>query len=58
MTRRATEPITAEGKAISAQNDRRHGLKAPPDAGVVSAWFNLILDNSDAEIEEPNARKP
>ena len=53
---REPPPITAEGKAISAQM-RRHG-NAPPDAGVVSAWFNLILDNSDDEIEEPNARDP
>ena len=24
----------------------------------MSAWFNLILDNSDVEIEAPNARDP
>ena len=33
MTRRATGPITAEGKAVSSQNARRHGLSAEPAGG-------------------------
>ena len=52
MTRRATGPITAAGKAISAQNARRHGLSAEPAADLVSAWFNVILDNSGHTYEE------
>ena len=58
MTRNATGPKTAEGKAVSSQNTRRHGLNAPPEEHLVTAWFNLILDNGDSEIEEPNASDP
>ncbi|MDA8983969.1 hypothetical protein N9H20_06040 [Planktomarina temperata] len=58
MTRRAMGPVTAAGKAISAQNARRHGLSAEPAADLVSAWFNVILDNSVDTCEEPNADTP
>ena len=58
MTRRATGPKTAAGKAISAQNARRHGLSAEPDGDLVAAWFNLILNNCEDAIEDPNADDP
>ena len=58
MTQRATGPVTAAGKAISAQNARRHGLSAEPAADLVSAWFNVILDNRENTYEEPNADTP
>ena len=58
MTRRATGPKTAAGKAVSARNARRHGLNAAPDADMVTAWFNLILGNGKSAYEEPNASDP
>ena len=58
VTRRATGPKTAAGKAVSARNARRHGLNAPPDADMVTAWFNLILDNGEDGYEKPNADDP
>ena len=58
MTRRATGPVTAAGKAVSAQNARRHGLSAEPAADLVRAWFNVILDNPEETYEEPDADTP
>ena len=58
MTRRAMGPKTAEGKAMSARNARKHGLNTPPDGNLVTAWFNLILDNGEGAYEEPNSDDP
>ena len=58
MTRNATGPKTATGKAVSSQNARRHALNAPPAADMVTAWFNLILDNGADAYEEPTADDP
>ena len=58
MERRATGPITAEGEAISFQNARRHGLNAPPEEHLVTAWFNAIRNNGEDAMEEPNPDSP
>ncbi|MDB2690576.1 hypothetical protein OAS88_00820 [Planktomarina temperata] len=58
MTRNATGPKTAAGKAVSSQNARRHGLNALPDENLVTYWFNLIFDNGEDAYEEPNADDP
>ena len=58
MTRRATGPVTAAGKAISAQNARRHGLSTEPAKDLVRAWFNVILDNLEETYEELDADTP
>ena len=58
MTRRATGPKTAAGKAVSSRNARKHGLNAPPDEHLVTTWFNLILGNGEGAYEEPNASDP
>lgn len=58
MTRRATGPKTAAGKAVSARNARKHGLNGPSDENLVTAWFNLILANGVGVYEKPNADDP
>ena len=58
MTRNATGPKTAAGKAMSSQNARRHGLNAPPEEHLVTAWFNAIRNNGEDAMEEPNADDP
>ena len=58
MTRNATGPKTAAGKAVSARNARKHGLSSEPDGDLVEAWFNLILNNGEDALEEPNAGDP
>ena len=58
MTRHATGPKTAAGKAVSSQNARRHGLSAEPDGDLVAAWFNAILDHGEYALEEPNSSDP
>ena len=54
----ATRPVTDAGKAVSSQNARKHGLNAPPDVALVSQWFNVILNNSGDDQEEPSATDP
>jgi len=57
-SRGATGPVKDVGKAVSSQNARKHGLNAPPDAALVSQWFNVILNNSGDDLEEPSASDP
>ena len=46
----------AEGKAISSQNARKHGLNAALPEDLVNLRFNVILNNKGDALEEPNAK--
>ena len=52
---RSTGPRTAQGKAASSQNARRHGLTAEPEAALLECWFNIILGNNPGAFEAPSA---
>ena len=57
-SRGATGPFTEEGKAVSSRNARKHGLNSPPEDALVSRWFNVLLNNSGDDLEEPSACDP
>ena len=58
LARHATDLTTAEGKAISSQNVRKHRLNAPPPEDLVTQWFNTILNKGGDVREQPNAEDP
>lgn len=41
---KSTGPKTSRGKAVSAQNARRHGATSAPEPSAVSTWLSVILD--------------
>lgn len=45
----STGPRNAAGKAVVAQNARRHGATARPDPERVATWARIILDTPDLE---------
>jgi hypothetical protein len=44
---KSTGPRSAAGKAVVAQNARRHGGTAQPDPERVATWARIILDTPD-----------
>ncbi|RFP88247.1 hypothetical protein DZK27_09140 [Rhodobacteraceae bacterium 63075] len=44
---KSTGPRSDAGKAVVAQNARRHGATAQPDPERVAAWARIILDTPD-----------
>jgi hypothetical protein len=59
---KSTGPRSAAGKAVVAQNARRHGATARPDPERVSAWARIILDTPDPGLghllaDDPHTRR-
>lgn len=48
----STGPRTVAGKAIVAQNARRHGATAAPDADRVATWLKIIQARPDLEVAD------
>jgi hypothetical protein len=48
---KSTGPHTRAGKAIVAQNARRHGATAKPDPDRVRLWLKVILAAPDLDLE-------
>jgi hypothetical protein len=53
---RSTGPRSEAGKAIVAQNARRHGATARPDPDQVLTWLRLILADPDLGAADMFAR--
>lgn len=54
---KSTGPKTAEGRAVSSQNARKHGATARPDPQAVANWLRVILglDLADDDLQPEDA---
>ena len=54
---KSTGPKTAAGRAVSAQNARKHGATARPDPQAVANWLRVILDRdlTDDDLQPAGA---
>ena len=49
---KSTGPKTDVGKAVTAQNARRHGATAQPKPSTVGTWLSVILDRADIKLTD------
>ncbi len=49
---KSTGPSSARGKAVVAQNARRHGATSKPHPASVAAWLRIILDKPDLDMSD------